>query len=112
VVPVHAGLPFWTAQTAPHAPQLLTSSFVARSQPSLGEALQLPKLALHVMVQEPLTHFAVPFVLSQALPQTPQFFTSVEVSTSQPFEAPPSQFAYGVTHEATSQVPVRHVLIA
>jgi hypothetical protein len=36
----------------------------------------------------------------------------VEVFTSQPLEASPSQLAYGVTHEATLQVPPAHVGLA
>ena len=118
VVPLHAALPFWTAQTAPHAPQLLTSFRVERSHPSLTSALQLAKPALHVIAQEPLLHFGVPFVASHAAPpltaleQAPQLFTSLEVSISQPFPGFPSQSAYGEMHEATSQMPVRHVSFA
>jgi hypothetical protein len=93
VVTLHTGLPFCTAQTAPQAPQLLTSLRVTRSQPSLTAALQFAKPVLHVMEHEPFRHFGVPFVASHASPQPPQLATEFEVSVSQPFDATPSQSA-------------------
>jgi hypothetical protein len=122
VVPLHAALPFWAAQTAPHAPQLLTSFRVERSHPSLTSALQFAKPALHVIAQEPFEHLGVPFVASHAAPpltafeHAPQLFTSPEVSTSQPLAlvglVAASQSANGEMHDATLQVPVRHVSFA
>jgi hypothetical protein len=87
VVLLQTGLPFWTAHTAPHAPQLFTSFRVTRSQPSLTAALQFPKPALHVMLHEPFRHFATPFVASHASPHPPQFEMLLDVSTSHPVDA-------------------------
>ena len=112
VVPTHVGAPFCTAHTAPHAPQLLTSSWVARSHPSLTAALQFANPGLHVIVQVPFRHFGTPLVLSHALPHPPQLARSLEVSTSQPSEAVPLQSTKGVTQEAITHAPVAQLAFA
>ena len=101
VMPEQAGVPFWTAHTTPQAPQLATSFFVAFSHPLLTSASQFPKPALQVIAHVPFRHLAAPFVESHAFVQPPQFAVSFDVSVSQPFEALPSQSAYGVMHDAT-----------
>jgi hypothetical protein len=112
VVPTQEGVPFCTAHTAPQAPQFATSFLVAFSQPSLTAALQFANPVLHVIEHAPLPHFAVPLVVSQASPHPPQFFRSLEVSVSQPFDTTPSQSANGVMQDATSHEPEMHVPFA
>jgi hypothetical protein len=55
---LHAGVPFATEQTVPHAPQFAS---VARlvSQPSASTPLQSAMPAGHVSMQEPPEHAAV-----------------------------------------------------
>ncbi len=55
---------------------------------------QFAKPALQLaIVQAPALQVGVAFGVEQALPQAPQFATSVERFTSQPFPELPSQFA-------------------
>jgi hypothetical protein len=67
VVPRQPAVPLETAHTAPHAPQLLTSSLIGVSQPSAALALQFPYPAAQVMPQAPLLQNADPWVESHTL---------------------------------------------
>lgn len=57
----------------------------------MTSVLQLPKLALQLIEQEPSAQPGVPFALEQEVPQAPQLPTLVCVLTSQPLAATPSQ---------------------
>jgi hypothetical protein len=93
----------------PHAPQLVRSVMRGASQPLTGTASQLPKAALHVTVQLPLSQRGAPLLVAgHARLQPPQWGTAVRRSVSQPLAATPSQSprwaAQWVTQRPLSQV--------
>jgi len=91
--PKQLGEPLALLHTVPHAPQLVTLVVTFVSHPLLWALLsQLPKPALHVMLQEPSAQFLVPFAALHTTPQEPQFVTLVCVEVSHPFGLLPSQF--------------------
>lgn len=71
-------------QTAPQAPQLLTSVRVSISQPVSTFPSQSARPVLHAILHWPATQLAVPPVELHTCPQLPQLFTSPIKSTSQP----------------------------
>jgi hypothetical protein len=112
VVPVHAGVPFCTVHALPHAPQFCTLFVVAVSQPLATLASQLPNPAAQRMLHTPDAQDATPFVVSQARPQPPQFFALASTFVSHPFDATPSQSAYGARHDVISHLPVAQLAFA
>jgi hypothetical protein len=79
----HAGLaPPPPAQTLPHIPQCVRLVFVLVSQPLVATPSQLPKPALQLSVQRPITHAPVALVpLGHTLPHVPQLLRSLCKST-------------------------------
>src|SRR5689334_389071 len=74
-------------QTWPHAPQFAGSVALPTSQPSLRLLLQSANPAPQALIaQAPLTQATVALgAIPQAVPQAPQFITSLAVAASQPF---------------------------
>jgi hypothetical protein len=95
-----------------HAPQWLGSVLRLASHPSAALPSQSPKPDEHAMEHFPPLQLGVPFVPLQAMPHAPQFAALLEVSTSQPFVALPSQSANGFVHEPTVHVPPAHTAFA
>ncbi len=98
------------AQGRLHAPQFITSVAVRVSQPLLTSPSQSSVPEAHTpMPQAPARHTAVPLGgVGHALPQRPQFDTSVVVTVSQPFVGLMSQSAKPALHEATVHAPAAH----
>ena len=97
-------VPPTTLQAWPHMPQLFGSLDVLTSQPLAGFKSQSANPVLQVGLEHtPLEHVSVPPAVLHACPHVPQFFGSLDVSTSQPFEATPSQFANGAVHVGIEQ---------
>lgn len=106
---VHDGVPFATAQTTPHVPQLVVDALVLVSQPSTTLPLQLPKPALHApTAQLPLLHAGVPFAVVHTSPQVPQFEVEMLVFTSQPSAVLPLQLPKPVS-QPMPHVPAEHI---
>jgi hypothetical protein len=112
VVPRHAGVPFCTVHALPHAPQFCTLFVVAVSQPLATLASQFPNPAAHAMLHAPDVQNATPFVVLHASPHPPQFFALASMFVSHPFDATPSQSAYGAMHDVISHVPVAQLVFA
>ena len=94
VLSAQVAVPFAELQLVPQAPQFVTLLVTFASQPLLRALLsQLPKPALHAMLQLPALQLGVPLLVLQAWPHPPQFVALVLMLTSQPFAAEPSQFA-------------------
>lgn len=110
---LHASVAWFVLHTVPHAPQLLVV-VIDVSQPLATLPSQLPKPAEHVISQVEFTHVPTPPAWLHLLPQLPQLFGSVAVSTSQPFVVFPSQFAkfllHAMEHAEAAQVAVPFAL--
>ena len=65
---------------------------------------------MHVVLQAPSTHVAVPLVLLHTCPHPPQWFVLVCVLVSQPFCAIASQFANPVVHDGL-HAPLTHAVV-
>jgi hypothetical protein len=91
-------------QAVVQLPQCAASVFRFASQPFATLESQLPKPALHVMLQVLALQDAVPFTLLQAFPQAPQLLRLLLRFTSQPSVYCPLQFAYGAVHALIEQV--------
>ena len=90
VVVAQVPVPFAGAQGTAQAPQFVVVVSGA-SQPSVGLALQLPKLPVQApSVQTPPGQVSVAFARSQSVPQPPQL-PSVLSGVSQPLDGSPSQ---------------------
>jgi hypothetical protein len=88
----------------PHAPQLVRSVIRGASQPLTGTASQLPKAALHVTAQAPLSQRGAPLtVAGHARPQAPQWGTAVRRSVSQPLAGALSQSPRSAAQRATQR---------
>src|SRR5438132_54599 len=85
----HDGMPLATAaHTLPQAPQLLTSTLVARSQPLKLTPSQFEKPALHEATTHALAlQAAIAFGRLHGLPQPPQLLGSDASCDSQPLPA-------------------------
>ena len=103
-------------EVALHAvPQVPQFVLVLRavSQPSATMPLQSPHPAAHEpMAHAPAAHDAVACGSEQTVPQVPQFAGSLEIATSQPFAAVPSQFARPALHAPRTHAPALHVALA
>lgn len=100
--------PFVVLQALPHPPQLAVSVFRLVSQPLRVSLSQFEKPPLHVIVQVPLLHVAVPFVEPQTLPHAPQLEVELAVFVSQPLVSFPSQFARPGLHVIPLHTPPVH----
>src|SRR5438270_14079733 len=85
-VPVtQAGVPLFTAHSAPHAPQLLRLLVRLISQPSDTAPLQSAKPVLQTAMRHvPLEQAGAPFGVVHSLPQAPQLLSSPLVLVSHP----------------------------
>ena len=101
-------VPFVVLQALPHPPQLAMSVFRLVSQPLRVSLSQFEKPLLHVIVQVPLLHAAVPFVEPQTLPHAPQLEVELAVFVSQPLVSFPSQFARPGLHVMPLHTPPVH----
>jgi hypothetical protein len=99
---IHAAEPFGLAQATMQEPQCCELVLVFVSQPFVGSPSQLENPGLHVGMQRPPMHAVVPFGLTQATPQAPQFCKLLSRSASQPSSvapgAGPLQFAKPGAH--------------
>ncbi len=78
--------------TTPHDPQLLALLDVLTSQPSAATALQSPKGATHANPHTLLVQFTTAFGRAgHVVPHAPQLLGLLDVLTSQPLTAAPSQ---------------------
>jgi hypothetical protein len=112
VVPVHAAVPFCTEHAVPHAPQFCTLFVVAVSQPLATLASQFPYPAAHRMLHTPELQDATPFVVLHASPHPPQFLALASTFVSHPFDAIPSQSAYGAMQDVIWHLPVVQLAFA
>src|SRR5690606_5062872 len=79
-------------QTWPHAPQLLTSSWMLVWQPAPGSVLQLASPSLQVLTRQvEFTQIEEPPARLHSLLQAPQWSASLVRLTSQPLVGSPSQ---------------------
>jgi hypothetical protein len=108
----HSGVPLGTAHATPQPPQFASSVSVLTSQPSAGLALQSSNPALQsAIAQAPAAQLGVPLATAHAVPQPPQFATSVFVFTSQPSTGLPLQSSkpasqLAISHAAATQLGV------
>jgi len=98
-------VPFVVLQALPHPPQLAVFVFTLVSQPLRVSLSQFEKPPLHVIVQVPLLHAAVPFVDPQTLPRAPQLAVELAVFVSQPLVSLPSQFTRPGLHVMPLHTP-------
>ncbi len=108
---VHTGVALARAQALPQAPQWETSPPGVVSPPLETSASQSAKPALQVpTAQAPARQAAVALGTTQAFWQSPQWATSVAVSTSQPSWGTVLQLARAMGHAMVEQAPRVQVL--
>jgi hypothetical protein len=101
------------AHARAHAPQFSTSAVVLVSQPFAGLWSQSPKPLAQVGTHAPAVQATdTVFCVAQTFAQAPQLLLLVRRSTSQPFDAMPSQSAKPMLHDAMAQTPVPQVAVA
>jgi hypothetical protein len=88
---VQAGAPLVEPQAVVQLLQCRGSVLRSVSQPLAVWASQLPQPEKHAMLQVPVAHVGVPWVLLQTVAQVPQWVVSALRLTSQPLLARPSQ---------------------
>ena len=102
-----------TLQSLPHAPQLSGLFPLLISQPSLVMPLQFANVPMHELITQPPPEQAgFAFARLHALPQPPQFWTSVFVEISQPSPFVLLQSAKPDEHATMLQLPLAQVSLA
>jgi len=113
VLALQVSLALGRLQTAPQPPQLLTLEPVSTSQPSAGLPLQSRQVPMHERTPHaPPLQVGLACGRLQAVPQAPQLFTLVLMSTSQPSGCVPLQLRAVPMQLPTSQVPLLQASLA